>query len=191
MVQQWGGAMQKRLMNSKCRKKQALICNLILPALLMNLSFTSLVGSRGGWEVDPGNCSWSLLLLFTCIVLHGNQDDRKWPFCWYSIFLYDQHWSTGRTHTHIYALGTRDSPLQRLRCAHKENGRRKQIRRGARYIFRGTGSTSEGPLISHNAAKLNTRWKWRRLPHVAESTFIHALTSFGFFLLTRPQLCRQ
>lgn len=34
-------------MNCKCTKKQALICNLILPALLMNLSFTSLVGSRG------------------------------------------------------------------------------------------------------------------------------------------------
>lgn len=127
-------------------------------------------------------------------MLHGNQDDRKRPFCWSSIFLYDQN-SAGalehrpHAHTHIYALGTRDSPLQRLRCAHKENGRRKQIRRGARCIFRGTGSTSEGPLISPNAAKLNTRWKWRHAPHVAESTFIHTLTSFG--CVSWPQLCRQ
>ncbi len=70
-----------------------------------------------------------------------------------------------RTHTnaHVCIICKRASPLQRLQSVHKANGRRRKIRRRAGCFFRGRGSTSEGPLISHNLAKLNTRKKWRHM----------------------------
>lgn len=82
--------------------------------------------------------------MFTCIVCYmGMRTAESLPIVDLLYFvLLHQCWCIGacthtptHTDTHTYIICTRAPPLQRLQSAHKENGRRRQIRRGTRVLL--------------------------------------------------------
>lgn len=162
---------------------QPIICSLILTVMQIKLSlrlqrshrrnvcWTHVTEAQSGWH-------WpSLLLLFTCIVCYmGMRTAESLPIVDLLYFvLSHQCWCTGAcTHRHRHT----DTLTLYARELHHFKGfnlRTKKMAGGGKLVgehgcfSRRRGSTSEGPLISHNPAKLSTRTKWHHTACVAIS----------------------
>lgn len=124
-----------------------------------------------------GQHQTNLLPLFTCIVLHGNEHGGKPSYCSSLLFWVIApvlvHRSTHtpthppthtypHPHAHTHTLTSYARELHHFKgfnlCTKKMAGGGK-LEGEYGCFFRRRGSTSEGPLISHNPARLNTQGK--------------------------------
>lgn len=152
--------------------------------------FTSSVESQEECVLD--SCYWSsqwmtltepASIVHLHCVLHGNEDGGKPSYCWSLIFCIIAPVLVHRSmHPHTHTPTHPNTQTHTLTLYARElhhfkgfNLRTKKMAGGGKLegehgcFFRRRGSTSEGPLISHNPAKLNTRTKRHHAACVAIS----------------------